>query len=170
LAVFLPLPGYSPLKSRHGGSYYVLRPAKRGAEKVMSVNSFRDLDAWQVAMDFVETIYRTSAGLPPGERYGLCSQLRRAAVSVPSNIAEGHATKLFGRNRHHLRIACGSLAEISTQLELACRLGYLSREECSSREQEIERLNQLVRGLLRSVTSRMGRGWTSATVIVLLLR
>src|SRR5262245_23468434 len=91
----------------------------------MGIQSFRDLEAWNLAMTFAVDIYDISSRFPRDERYGLTSQLRRAAVSVPSNIAEGHqlGTKSYRRS---VRISLGSLAEVETQLELGKRLGFMT--------------------------------------------
>ncbi len=93
-----------------------------------SVSSFRDLRVWQAAMDLVEGVYRLTQTFPREEAYGLTLQLRRAAVSVPSNIAEGQAREHLREYLHHLSMAQGSLAELETQLELANRLGLTARE------------------------------------------
>jgi four helix bundle protein len=85
------------------------------------IREHRDLDAWRVAMDAVLETYRLSADFPNTEIYGLTSQMRRAAVSVPSNIAEGQARR-FRAAINHLSVALGSIAELDTQLELAVRL------------------------------------------------
>jgi four helix bundle protein len=88
------------------------------------IRDYRDLRAWQLAMDAVPAIYRVANQLPDEETFGLGSQLRRAAVSIPANISEGHAR---GQTREFLRFACiarGSLAELETLLELSRRLGY----------------------------------------------
>ena len=90
-----------------------------------TIKSYRDLDVWQKSMDFVEDVYKALSNFPKEERFGICDQIRRAAVSIPSNIAEG-----FGRDSdtdfaHFLTIARGSLFEVATQLEIASRLGYL---------------------------------------------
>ena len=95
----------------------------------MTVNSFRDLRVWQVGMDLVETVYRFSEGFPAKETYGLTNQMRRCAVSIPSNIAEGHTREHSKEYLHHISIAQASLAELQTQLEIAARLTYLSDEE-----------------------------------------
>lgn len=127
----------------------------------MSPMNFRELDAWQVSMDLTETIYRVTERLPQSERYELSRQIRRAAVSVASNIAEGHATRLLGRQGYQLRVALGSLAELSTQLELACRFGYLSRSDWQSIDKAIARVHKVTSSLLESVAERLKRGQTS---------
>jgi four helix bundle protein len=88
------------------------------------VKSFRDLEVWQIGLDLVETIYRCTAEFPKSEMYGLSAQMRRAAVSIPSNIAEGQARSSSKEFLHFLSYALGSLAELETQLELAMRLQY----------------------------------------------
>ena len=90
--------------------------------------SHRKLLAWQEAMSLVEAVYRDTAVLPPDERFGLVAQVRRAAVSVPSNIAEGTARHSRRELRQFVSIACGSISELETQLELAVRLGYLKAD------------------------------------------
>ena len=87
----------------------------------------KKLIAWQKAMDVVETIYEITRTLPREEIYGLTSQLRRAAVSVPSNIAEG-AGRSTTQFRNYLSVAIGSLNELATQLEILWRIGYLDRK------------------------------------------
>lgn len=92
------------------------------------VHNYRDLIVWQKAMAFAKEVYRLSKGFPGDERYGMTSQIRRAALSVPSNIAEGHARQ--GRKfRHFLSIARGSLAEVETQLLFTVEVGYLHLEQ-----------------------------------------
>ena len=82
------------------------------------------LEVWRDAMDLVECVYRFSGSLPDSERFGLTSQLRRAAVSVPSNIAEGAARRSTQEYIRFLSIARGSVSELDTQQQIACRLGY----------------------------------------------
>ena len=103
------------------------------------MKSFRELRIWQAAMDLVENIYLLTRSFPKQETYGLTSQLQRAAVSIPSNIAEGHAREHLKEYLHHLSMAQASLAELETQLEIALRLEYLTAgqlkelmDECSS--------------------------------------
>ena len=85
----------------------------------MSIESYRDLQVWQKAMNLVETCYRLSALFPDSERYGLTSQLRRAAVSVPANIAEGHGRRSIREYCQHLSVAYGWLMELETHLQIA---------------------------------------------------
>ena len=87
--------------------------------------SFRDLDTWKRAMDLAVVSYGLAGRLPSTERFELSSQIRRAAVSIPANIAEGHAGGSVGRCIHHLRIALGSLGELQTDFEIALRLRFL---------------------------------------------
>ena len=95
-----------------------------GSANSTIVNSYRDLRVWQMGMDLVEDIYRVTRGFPSAELYGLTSQMRRAAVSVPSNIAEGHTREHLKEYLNFLSVAQGSVAELQTQVEIAVRLGY----------------------------------------------
>src|SRR5712692_6861345 len=88
------------------------------------MKSFRELRVWQQAIDLVEKIYLLTQNFPKQETYGLVSQLRRAVISVPSNIAEGHTREHIKEYLHHLSMAQASLAELETQLEIAVRLNY----------------------------------------------
>ncbi len=89
------------------------------------MGSYRELDVWQKAMDLVVACYEASGDFPNYEIYGLTSQLRRAAVSVPANIAEGRGRQHTAEFIQHLSIATGSLAELETHIEIAQRLGYI---------------------------------------------
>jgi len=95
----------------------------------MKLKSFRELRVWQSSMELVEIIYRLTQNFPKDEIYGLSSQIQRAAVSVPSNIAEGHTREHTKEFLHHLSMAQASLAELETQLEIAVRLKYFARDE-----------------------------------------
>jgi four helix bundle protein len=114
------------------------------------IRSFRDLDAWRVAMDLSLLVYRVAKGLPDSERFELSSQMRRAAVSVPANIAEGHSCGEDGRYIHHLRIALGSLGELETHVEIAKRLAMVSGASIVETEKQIARTGQVLHGLLRA--------------------
>ena len=89
------------------------------------IKSYKDLQIWQRSMDLVEKIYRITGKLPNSEQWGLSSQMRRAAVSVPSNIAEGYGRQATGEYRHHLSIARASLLELETQVLLCHTLRFL---------------------------------------------
>ncbi len=93
------------------------------------INHFRELRVWQGGMDVVVAVYRVSGQFPRSELYGLTSQLRRAAVSVPSNIAEGHTRATTKEYLNWISMAQASLAEVETQLEIASRLGYVPSAE-----------------------------------------
>ncbi|MEE8169535.1 MAG: four helix bundle protein [Phycisphaerae bacterium] len=113
------------------------------------IRTYRDLIAWRKSMDLASMIYRETRRLPEAERYGLIAQLRRAAVSIPSNIAEGYARQTTSDYLRYLRIARGSLAEVSTQLELAIELHLMpANEELTSQIEEVDRILQ---GLIRSL-------------------
>jgi four helix bundle protein len=93
----------------------------------MVIKSYRDLRVWQLGMDLVEQVYGLTREFPKTEQYGLMIQMQRAAVSIPSNIAEGHTRAHTKEYLRHLSISQASLAELETQLEIASRLNYLSR-------------------------------------------
>ncbi len=116
----------------------------------MTVNSHKDLFIWQRSMDLVETIYR----LTPSEQFGLIAQMRRSAVSVPSNIAEGYGygRQATGEYRHYLLICRGSLLELETQLLLCRRLNYLSAEETNPVLGEITEISKMVGSLIAKLS------------------
>jgi len=118
------------------------------------VKSFRDLRIWQRAMDLVPAVYRLLDKLPREEKYGLAEQVRRAVVSVPANIAEGHARKHTKEFLQHLSIARGSLAELLTLLLVAERLNYLAAEDVTRIEQQIADLAMPMNGLIRRLQAR----------------
>ncbi len=117
----------------------------------MPIKDYRDLIVWQRAMDLVEKIYELTRRFPKEELYGLSSQVRKAAVSVPSNIAEGHGRHTTREFLHFLSIASGSLREIETDVLIARRLGYVDQRnesETLSLAAEVSRLGSaLVRSL-----------------------
>ena len=121
------------------------------------IRSYRDLDVWEKAMDLVVGCYRTCNAFPKAELYGLSSQLQRAAVSIPANIAEGHGRSHTREYLHHLSIAYGSLMEVETHLQIAARLNYIddsSLLRLLDRTGEIGRmLNRLIQALNRKLTS-----------------
>ena len=118
------------------------------------VKSFRDLDVWHLGVELAETVYRVTARFPKAELFGLTSQMRRAAVSVPSNIAEGRARDSTREFLHFLAISRGSLAELDTQLELAIRLDYSDSELDAARFQS-EVLGKKLNRLHSSIRSKL---------------
>ncbi len=94
-----------------------------------AVKSFRDLRVWQAGIELVENVYRLTRTFPQHKLYGLTGQMRRAAVSIPSNIAEGHTREHRKEYLYHLSVAQASLAELETQLEIATRPNYLQPEQ-----------------------------------------
>jgi four helix bundle protein len=117
--------------------------------------SYKDLVAWQRSMGLVTATYRATAGFPRDELFGLTSQLRRAAVSIPSNIAEGQSRLSEKEFRYFLGQARGSLMEDETQLQIAENLGYLQKEQTSSLLQSCPELGRILNGLLASVSSQV---------------
>jgi len=108
------------------------------------------LDVWQRSIDFAENVYKTVGAFPKSEEYGLGSQLKRAAVSIPSNIAEGAARKSKREFTQFLYIAAGSASEIDTQLALALRLGYLSPEVKAGLDRDLEIISKMISSLINS--------------------
>jgi four helix bundle protein len=113
--------------------------------------SYRDLIAWQKGIDLVTAIYRLTQQFPREELYGLSNQLRRAAVSVPSNIAEGQARFSPKEFHHFLATARGSLVEIETQVIIAEKLKYLEPEVCQSILEQTAELGRILNGLIASI-------------------
>jgi four helix bundle protein len=118
------------------------------------IENFRDLRVWQGGMDLVEGVYLLSASFPTDEAFGLKSQIRRAAVSVPSNIAEGHTRASTREYLNHLSIAQASLAEVETQLEIAVRLQYLSRNQLETILSAIHMLGKQLYALRNALERR----------------
>jgi four helix bundle protein len=121
----------------------------------MAVSDYRELVVWQKAMDLVEAIYRITGQFPKEEVYGLTSQLRRAAVSIPSNIAEGqgrHTTRDF---LNFLSIANGSLKEVETQATIAQRLQFIRQETQSEILEKTTEIGRLLSGLTNALKKRL---------------
>lgn len=118
------------------------------------IPTFRELDVWQVAMDLVMDCYDLTASYPLDERYGLTSQTRRSAVSIPSNVAEGHNRHPDKAYLNHVNIALGSQGELDTQLEIAVRRGYISAEKIAPALDKLARTGQMLHGLQRSFERR----------------
>ena len=116
--------------------------------------TYRNLIAWQKAMELVTRTYEMTRGFPRDELYGLTSQLRRGAVSIPSNIAEGQARYSHAEFHHFLRNAKGSLAEVETQIQIACNLKYIKEGEAEELLQATAEVGRILNALLESVRKR----------------
>lgn len=108
----------------------------------MQIKSFRDLRVWQAGIELVRIVYELTSKFPRSETYGLASQMQRAAVSVPSNIAEGHTRESTKEYLQHLSIAQASLAELETQLEIARQLNYISEADTTRLLEKISSLGR----------------------------
>ena len=124
----------------------------------MNVRSYRDLKVWQSAMQLTERVYRITDGFPARETYGLTSQVRRAAVSVPSNIAEGHARDSTKEYLRFLSVAQGSLAELETQIELSKRLGFATEMDTMDVLNNSAEIGRMLAGLQKSLTEKLAPG------------
>src|SRR5579864_9081565 len=116
---------------------------------------FKDLIAWQKAMDLVTAVYQITEKFPKREVYSLTDQIRRAAVSVPSNIAEGQAHFHQKEFLHFLRHSRGSLAELETQILLAQRLRYVSETDAEPILQHIAEVGKILNGLIKSISEQL---------------
>lgn len=119
------------------------------------MKAHKDLDVWKCSREFVSTVYAITKEFPKDELYGLTSQIRRSAVSIPSNIAEGSARKGDKEYIHFLYIALGSIAELETQLLIASDLGYLNNVE--RYESSIIRIRSMLLGLINYLEQRNRR-------------
>lgn len=116
--------------------------------------AYRDLTAWQIAMDLVVVSHHVADALPPTQRFTLADQIRRAAISVPSNIAEGYGRVHRGDYVHHLSIARGSVCELECQFEIALRLNYATPAVLENALLLTDRVSRLLLGLTRSLGGR----------------
>jgi len=115
------------------------------------IKSHRDLIVWQKAMDLVESVYAATGSFPREEIYALTSQIRRAAVSIPANIAEGQGRRLTKEYLYFLANARGSLLELDTHLEIALRLQYLDKGSYLDLKTKLDEVGRMLNGLMRSV-------------------
>ena len=123
----------------------------------MQIKSYQDLDVWRVAMDLVEQCYKLTTTFPRDEAFGMTSQIRRASVSVPANIAEGFGRDQSGSYVQFLRIAQGSARELETHLLIAGRVGLASATEVQLPKQSCERVSKMLRAYIRSIQASVGR-------------
>lgn len=116
-----------------------------------TIRSFRDLIGWQKAILLVTEIYQVTRRFPQEEMFGLVSQMRRAAVSIPSNIAEGQARSSVGEFKQFLGHARGSLAELETQLQIPPNLGYLTEAETEQLSESAREIGRILNGLIAAL-------------------
>ena len=121
----------------------------------MTVTSYRDLVAWQKSMDLTVSLYAASSVFPREEAYGLTAQVRKAGVSVPSNIAEGQGRKSTAEFLHHLSIALGSLNELETQLLIAGRLKFIAGQQVDVLLEQCGEVGRLINGLYNSLSPKL---------------
>jgi four helix bundle protein len=120
--------------------------------RVAMIASHKDLLVWQRSMDLVETVYRITGSFPSAEQFGLVSQMRRASISVPSNLAEGYGRQATGEYRHHVSIARGSLLELETQLLLAKRLNYVRSADAEIVLKEVDEISRMLATLVSKLS------------------
>jgi four helix bundle protein len=118
------------------------------------VRTYRDLVVWQKAYDLSLAVYRATRGFPNDEVYGLRSQVRRAAISIPSNIAEGYGRRTTAEYARSLNIAYGSRCELETQLSIAADLGYISQTVATKLEQQTAEVERMLTALRRALARR----------------
>ena len=118
--------------------------------------TYRDLDAWKLGMDLVEGVYKATKPFPATELYGLTSQVRRAAISIPSNIAEGHCRRSTKAFANHVSIALGSHGELETCIEVGARLGFLGTAEAAQLLASSNSVGRLLYGLYGSLDRKIG--------------
>jgi four helix bundle protein len=113
--------------------------------------SYRDLNVWKLSIELVKDIYYVTTKFSPVEIYGLTNQLRRAAISIPSNIAEGQGRNSFKEFKQFLAVALGSLAELETQLIISHEIGYLNQENLSKLSVALDNIRKMLKALANSL-------------------
>ena len=131
----------------------LLLVADSGLMQKQKISSYRDLFVWQKAMDLTTNIYQLTAQLPPEERYGISSQMRRAAVSIPSNIAEGSYRGTRKDYRNFILVAYGSGAELETQLEILNRLGLVARGNIVTAQHLLNSVMRMLNNLAKELAT-----------------
>jgi len=124
-------------------------------KKTTSIRSYKDLNVWKAAMELVCEVYEVTRNFPDTERYGLTSQMRRCAISVPSNIAEGWSRNSARSFISYLNIASGSMSELLTQLEIANRINYISEEKMHAYEVKGIQISKMLYMLIKKIESRL---------------
>jgi four helix bundle protein len=124
-------------------------------ERRVRIQSYRELEVWQLGMDLAEECYRVTKGFPREELFGMTSQIRRAAASIPANIAEGQGREHTKEFLHHLSVARGSLMELETHLMLGQRIGLLDQAKVTSLLTQSERISRMLSGLRKALEKRI---------------
>ncbi|MGA2466114.1 MAG: four helix bundle protein [Thermodesulfobacteriota bacterium] len=119
-----------------------------------SFKSYRDLEVWQKSMGLAKEVYQVTSSFPTDEKFGLTNQMRRAAVSIPSNLAEGHARSGTQEFKHFISMAIGSVAELETQILLSAELGYLNENRKSDLFEQLDIIGKMLRGLYKSLNKK----------------
>ena len=141
-----------------GPEYFVAEETQPGGlEEGGPVVDYRDLDVWKVAMATVKDVYRITKALPTDERYGLVSQMRRAAVSIPANIAEGYGRDSSGNYVQFLKIAQGSTRELETLVELSRQLDFVPAADAAKTHEALTRISMMLRALIRAIERTAGK-------------
>jgi len=122
----------------------------------VAIRNYADLTVWQKSMSLAELAYRTTERMPRDERYGLTSQIRRAAASIPANVAEGQGRRTDGEFLRFLSLAHGSLRELQTHIELARRLEFLTDGDTSPLRKNCDEVGRLLNGLRNAIRRSSG--------------
>ena len=130
---------------------------KRSERMNGEINSYRDLKVWQLSMDLVIDCYRAVKLFPKHEQFGLSSQLQRAAVSIPANIAEGHGRSYTKEYLRHIAIAKGSLVELETHIQIADRLNYCGEKKINELLEKTSSIGRMLTNLRKSLIKRPGK-------------
>jgi four helix bundle protein len=120
-------------------------------QKGYKSRSYRDLEVWKLSIDFVKKVYQVTHNFPASENYGLINQIRRAAVSIPSNIAEGQGRNSTKEFKQFLAISLGSLAELETQFIIAKEIEYLTQNGLDALLSPLDRIRKMIKGLSKGI-------------------
>lgn len=133
------------------------RQEARANQRIMKIDSYRQLEVWQKAVALVTEIYQITRSFPREELYGLTSQVRRSAVSIPANIAEGWGRNMTRDYVQFLRVARGSLLELETHLVIAKNLKFIEAITLQRSAEQTQEINRMLNGLIRSLEHRARR-------------
>ncbi len=120
-------------------------------QKGYKSRSYRDLEVWKLSIDFVKKVYQITHNFPDSEKFGLINQIRRATVSIPSNIAEGQGRNSTKEFKQFLAISLGSLAELETQLIIAKEIDYLTQNGLDALLSPLDRIRKMIKGLSKGI-------------------